>query len=62
LELRTPQTPSPASTAVVEALRAAGVAGPGPDRYLAPEIEAAYQVTRSGDVRRAAETVTGPLA
>ena len=36
--------------------------GPGPDRYLAPEIEAARQYVTSGGAVRAAESVTGPLA
>jgi hypothetical protein len=45
----------------VDALRAAGVAGPGPDRFLAPEVEAAVGAVRAGVVRAAAEAVTGPL-
>ena len=36
--------------------------GPGPDRFLAPEIEAATQLVRAGAARRAAETACGPLA
>jgi histidine ammonia-lyase len=36
--------------------------GPGPDRFLAPEIEAAVLFVLSGRARRAAESVTGPLA
>ncbi len=61
LELRAPLTPSPASAAVVAALRSAGVGGPGPDRHLAPEIEAAAHAVRSGAVLAAAESATGPL-
>ena len=61
LELRRPLAPSPASAAVIEALRAAGVDGPGPDRFLSPEIEAAVAAVHSGDVLAAAETCTGPL-
>ena len=38
------------------------VAGPGTDRHLAPEIEAAVQLVRRGAVVAAVETVTGPLA
>jgi histidine ammonia-lyase len=38
------------------------VPGPGPDRFLAPEIEAAVDLVAAGEVVRAAETVTGPLA
>jgi histidine ammonia-lyase len=37
------------------------VAGPGPDRYLAPEIEAAVQFVTTGEALGAAEAVTGPL-
>ena len=40
IELRAPTQPAPATGAVVHALRER-VAGAGPDRYLAPEIEAA---------------------
>jgi histidine ammonia-lyase len=47
---------------VVAALRAAGIAGPGPDRHLSPEIETAVDLVRTGGVRHAAEQVTGPLA
>ena len=36
--------------------------GPGPDRYLAPEIEAAVAYVASGGAVRAAESVLGPLA
>jgi histidine ammonia-lyase len=61
LDLRGPLTPAPATAAVVAALRA-HVDGPGPDRYLAPEIAAALQLVRSGAVVAAAESVTGPLA
>jgi histidine ammonia-lyase len=60
LDLRAPLTPAPATAAVRDALRAE-VAGPGPDRYLAPEIEAAYSLVRTGGVVAAAESVTGPL-
>ena len=60
LDLRAPLTPAPGTGAVRDALRA-HVAGPGPDRYLAPEIEAAYQLVRDGSAVAAAEAVTGPL-
>jgi histidine ammonia-lyase len=59
--MRAPLAPSPATGAVITALRAT-VPGPGPDRFLAPEIEAAVQFVTSGDALRAAESVTGPLA
>ena len=41
--------------------RAAQSPGPGPDRFLAPEIEAAVAFVREGGAVRAAESVTGPL-
>ena len=34
--------------AVRDAVRAAGVAGPGPDRHLAPEIEAVVELVETG--------------
>ena len=43
------------------ALRASGIEGPGPDRYLAPEIEAAVELVQSGAVLAAAESVIGEL-
>lgn len=61
LELRAPLQPAPATAAVVSALREAGAPAPGPDRFLAPEIETAVQLVASGAVVTAAQTVTGPL-
>jgi len=55
LDLRAPLAPGPATGAVVTALRQR-VAGPGPDRFLAPEIEAAVDFVRSGDAVAAAES------
>jgi histidine ammonia-lyase len=60
LDLRAPLLPAPATGAVLAALRAA-VPGPGTDRFLAPEIEAAVSLVASGAAVRAAEQVTGPL-
>ncbi|MFD3508151.1 histidine ammonia-lyase [Nocardia sp. NPDC058666] len=60
LDLRAPLAPAPATAAVVAALRTE-VLGPGPDRYLAPEIEAAVRLASSGTLLAAAESVTGPL-
>ncbi len=60
LELRAPLEPSAATHAVVTDLRR-HVDGPGPDRYLAPDIEAAVAAVRGGRIRAAAETITGPL-
>jgi histidine ammonia-lyase len=57
IELRAGLTPARATGAVIDALRAAGVGGPGPDRFLAPEIEAAVRFLADGSARAAAETV-----
>ncbi|GII90721.1 histidine ammonia-lyase [Sinosporangium siamense] len=61
LDLRAPLKAAPATAAVVTALRET-VKGPGPDRFLAPEIEAAVRLVASGGAVSAAESVTGPLA
>ena len=60
IELRAPLAPAPATGAVVTALRGT-TPGPGPDRFMAPEIEAAVQFVADGGAVRAAEAVTGPL-
>ncbi|MEV4945005.1 histidine ammonia-lyase [Streptomyces sp. NPDC053755] len=62
IELRHGLTPAPASRAAIDALRAAGVQGPGPDRFLAPDLEAADAFVREGGLVAAVEKVTGPLA
>ncbi len=62
IELRRGLTPAPASQAAVAALRAAGVDGPGPDRFLAPDLAAAEAFVRNGRLIEAVEPVTGPLA
>ncbi|HET7735496.1 MAG TPA: histidine ammonia-lyase [Nocardioidaceae bacterium] len=62
LDLRAPLTPSPATGAVVELLRSSGIAGPGPDRHLSPEIEAAVGLVHSGAVVHVVEEVLGELA
>jgi histidine ammonia-lyase len=49
LDLRAPLTPAPATARAVAALREQ-VPGPGPDRHLAPEIAAAEQLIRTGDL------------
>jgi histidine ammonia-lyase len=53
-DLRAPLTQGPATGAVTAALREQ-VAGPGPDRYLSPEIEAAVALVASGALRDAAD-------
>jgi histidine ammonia-lyase len=61
IELRAPTGPAPATAAVVDAVRAHGVAPHGSDRYLSPEIEAAVTCVRDGAAVAAAESVAGPL-
>jgi histidine ammonia-lyase len=56
LDLRNPLQPSPATGAVVDKLRQ-HVEGPGPDRYLAPEIAATVELVRSGALIDAANAV-----
>jgi histidine ammonia-lyase len=58
--MRVPLQPAPATAAVIQALRAS-VPGPGPDRFLAPDIAAATELVRSGTLTGTAETITGPL-
>jgi histidine ammonia-lyase len=53
LDLRAPLEPARATGAVRDAVRAAGVGGPGPDRHLAPEIEAVVGLVADGAVLRA---------
>lgn len=50
-----------ATGAVRDLFRSNGVAGPGPDRHLAPEIGAATDLVRSGAVLAAVQSVTGDL-
>ncbi|MER8222411.1 histidine ammonia-lyase [Streptomyces sp. NPDC094143] len=61
IQLREGLTPAPATQAVIDAVREAGVRGPGPDRYLAPDLAAADAFVRDGRLLAAVEAVTGPL-
>ncbi|MBG0831194.1 histidine ammonia-lyase [Planomonospora sp. ID67723] len=61
LDLRAPHEPAPATGAVVGLLRQ-NVPGPGPDRFLAPEIDSVVRLVADGSVVAAAESVTGPLS
>jgi histidine ammonia-lyase len=60
VELRQPLQPAPATAEVIAGLRQL-VPGVGPDRYLAPEIDHATDLVRSGKIVAWAESVTGPL-
>jgi histidine ammonia-lyase len=55
IDLRAPLKPGPATGAVVAALRER-VAGPGPDRFLSDEVEAAVEFVRSGAAVAAADS------
>jgi histidine ammonia-lyase len=48
LDLRAPLQPAAPTAAVRNAVRAAGVGGPGPDRHLAPEIETVVALVADG--------------
>jgi histidine ammonia-lyase len=62
MDLRAPLDPAPATGAVRDAVRAAGVEGPGPDRFLAPQIEAVVHAVRAGTILTAAQsTLPTPL-
>ena len=61
IRLRAPLEPGAAAAAVIAALDAHTDATPGPDRFLAPDIEGAHAAVVAGDVLAAAESVTGPL-
>jgi len=61
IQLRAPLEPAPATGAVVAALAARTNVAPGPDRFLAPDIEGACAAVTDGVVLAAAESVTGPL-
>lgn len=61
LEMRAPLDPSPASGAVIALLRGHGIGGPGPDRWLSPEIEACVALVASGQVLDSVESVVGTL-
>ena len=60
LDLRAPLPPGPATGAALAALRGI-VGGPGPDRFLAPDVAAASELVASGALVAAVEAVT-PLS
>lgn len=61
VDLRQPLHPSIPVAAAVAAVRNAGIDGPGPDRWLAPELGLAEQLVMSGDLVAAVEAITGTL-
>jgi len=60
LDLRAPLVPAAGTGAVRDLIRS-HVPGPGPDRYLAPEIEAAHRLVAGGEVVAAASAAVGEL-
>jgi histidine ammonia-lyase len=60
LDLRAPLAPAPGTGAALEVIRAR-VPGPGPDRYVAPELAAAETLVSSGKVVESVERAVGPL-
>ncbi|MEY2448744.1 MAG: histidine ammonia-lyase [Acidimicrobiaceae bacterium] len=61
IDLRAPLLPARGTAAAVRALRAGGVPGPGPDRALSPELEAAARLVVGGAILTAVEQEVGPL-
>lgn len=60
IDLRSPLTPSPATGAALEVLRRE-VGGPGPDRWLSPDLRAAERLLADGSVLSAVESTIGTL-
>jgi histidine ammonia-lyase len=60
LDLRAPLEPASGTGAARTAVRST-VEGPGPDRHLAPEIEAVVQLVQNGTVLAAVTEAVGPL-
>ena len=61
LDLRAPLQPGAGGRRRCAAVRER-IAGPGPDRYLAPDLEAAEELVASGGVLRAVEAAVGEIA
>jgi histidine ammonia-lyase len=60
LDLRAPLRPAPGTAAALTAVRER-IPGPGPDRWLAPELAAVAELVRSGELLAAVEQRIGPL-
>ena len=61
LDLRAPLLPAAGTAAALAALRTR-VPGPGPDRWMSPELAAVEELVRSGELLAAVEEAVGPLA
>jgi histidine ammonia-lyase len=60
LDLRAPLLPAPGTAAALSVLRSR-VPGPGPDRWISPELAEVEELVRSGAVLAAVEEAVGPL-
>jgi histidine ammonia-lyase len=60
LDLRAPLRPAPGTGAALPAGRGQ-LGGPGPDRYVAPELAAVEALVGSGELLEAVERRIGPL-
>ena len=60
LDLRAPLRPAPGTAAALAALRSR-IPGPGPDRFVAPELAEAEGLVRSGELLGAVEAAVGEL-
>ena len=60
LDLRAPLRPAAGTAAAVAAVRKR-IPGPGPDRFMSPELAAAEQLVRSGEIVQAVEAAVGRL-
>jgi histidine ammonia-lyase len=61
LDLRAPLEPGPGTKAALQCLRER-VSGPGPDRWLSPDLDAAEELVTSAEMLRAVESAIGELA
>ena len=61
LDLRAPLEPGRGSGAAVAAVRER-IEGPGPDRFLAPELAEAEELVRDGALLDAVEAAVGAIA
>ncbi len=60
IDLRAPHAPGPGTAAALSSVREE-LPGPGPDRWLAPELARAERLVRSGELLAAVEASIGPL-
>ena len=60
LDLRAPLSPALGTGAALSAVRSV-VPGPGPDRWMSPELAAVEELVRSGELLAAVEDAVGPL-